>query len=74
MTVNEAAAILSDMYRRAPPDQKVVQIHLFGIKYADAIRNMSLAEIITRAEIPATYKTEINKGRNLAKFVKVISE
>lgn len=71
MTIEEAAAVLSDMYLRAAPNEKVIQIHLFGIKYADAIQNMSPSDIAVRANLPKSYGTEINKGRNLARFVRV---
>ena len=72
MTIDEAAAILSRMYRHAQPDEKVVQIHLFGIRHADDIQNMSASEIAIRAGIPRSYGTEISKGRRLAKFVRAI--
>jgi hypothetical protein len=69
MTVDDAAKILSKMYLQAEPKEKVVQIHLFGIKFAEQIKHMSPAEIAVRADLPKTYGTEINKARNLARYV-----
>ncbi len=72
MELTEAANILRGMYVWAPDGEKVVQIHLFGIKYAREIESMSLAELVAQAGLPDSYKTEVNKGKNLAPFVKVI--
>lgn len=70
MTIDEAARILADMYRKgSASNEKAVQIHLFGIKYADQIEGMSLPDLAGRAGIPETYKTELRKGMNLAKYV-----
>jgi len=59
------------MYEEALPKEKVVSIHLFAIKYADEIRDMSAKDIVVGAELPESYKTEIRKGINLAKYVEV---
>jgi hypothetical protein len=52
--------------------EQTTQVHLFGIKFAREISNMSLAEIVGRAGIAEPYKTEIRKGIKLAKYVRVI--
>ena len=61
------------MYQDAPPKEKALSIHLFGIKYADQIRDMSAKDIAVGAGLPESYKTEIRKGINLAKYVEVKS-
>ena len=71
MDVAEAAEILRTMYREAPKDETVVQIHLFGIKYARELQGLSLRDIVAQAGLSHTYATEINKARNLAKYVTV---
>ena len=73
MRIDEASRILAGMYREAPDGEKVVAIHLFGIKYADEIRDLSLKDIVAGAELPKSYPTEIRKGINLAKYVEVRS-
>ncbi|MET3891599.1 hypothetical protein ABIE41_002675 [Bosea sp. OAE506] len=73
MTIEQAAAILARMYGGAGLDEKVVQIHLFGIKYAEDIQHMSAREIAERADIPKSYATEINKGKRLARFVRALA-
>jgi len=73
MQINEASRILADMYAKAEPKEKSVTIHLFGIKYADQIKEMSAREIVVGAGLPESYKTEIRKGINLAKYVEVRS-
>lgn len=59
------------MYAKAETKEKAVSIHLFGIKYADQIREMSAKEIVVGAGLPESYKTEIRKGINLTKYVEV---
>lgn len=71
MKIEEAARLLRDMYNTAPPGEKAVSIHLFGIKYADEIRSMSPEEVAARAEVPVSYGTEIRKAINLAKYVEL---
>jgi hypothetical protein len=71
MQIKEASKILAEMYAKAAKKEKAVSIHLFGIKYADQIRDMSAKEIVVGAGLPESYKTEIRKGINLAKYVEV---
>ncbi len=74
MTTEEAIRILSDMYSQAPYGETALQVHLFGIKYADQLKGLDLHHIAERATGYRTYGTEINKGRNLAKYVKLKDE
>lgn len=59
------------MLAAAPEGEKVVHIHLFGIRYADALDGLPLKEICIRAGEPESYGTEINKGMRLARFVEI---
>lgn len=71
MTIDEAARRLADMYQKgAAQKEQVTHIHLFAITYADEITGMSLPEILARAGLPDSYKTELRKGINLAKYVR----
>ena len=71
MTVGEAALELKKSYERGKRrGQTALHIHLFGIKYADDLRSLSIREVVNRAGIP-DYAAEINKGRNLAKYVQI---
>ena len=71
MKIDQASKKLAQMYKDALLNKKVVSVHLFGIKYADEIRDMSVKDIVIGAELPESYKTEIRKGINLAKYVEV---
>ena len=74
MTPNELAKKLSDMYAMgAKYGETATMVHLFGIKYAAQIEKcgVSPANIASMAQIPVTYGTEINKGKNLSKYVRV---
>lgn len=72
MQIDQASKILAQMYAHgASCNEKALSIHMFGIKYADQIRDMSIKEIVIGADIPESYKTEIRKGINLAKYVEV---
>ncbi len=73
MRIEEASKILARMYREARYGEKVLSIHLFGIKYADEIRDMSVNDIVAGAELKYSYRTEIRNGINLAKYVEVKS-
>lgn len=74
MTTEEAIRILSDMYHHAPEGEMALQVHLFGIKYADQLEGLPLQEIGERATGRLGYHAEINKGRNLARYVKLKDE
>jgi len=72
MELKELGKKLSDMYHNAPSGDKVAMIHLFGIKYANEIKQykFSKKDITKQANIHASYITEIMKGVKLAKYVR----
>ena len=65
----ELANLLKRAVRNAPRRQIVVSIHLFGIRYAEALRWVSLPALVEAAGISPSYATEIRKGMNLSDFV-----
>ena len=69
MTTRELAKILRENYTRPPSGRKTVEIHLFGIRFAQQLRQVSILEVVEASGIPATYATEIAKGVALAEFV-----
>jgi len=71
MTLNELGTKLSEMYNDAPKGDAVAMIHLFGIKYANEIKqsDYSKKDIIEQSEISASYLTELTKGVKLAEYV-----
>ena len=72
MTPQELADILSRMYREAPEGEATTMIHLFGVRYANEIRNCgaSVAEIVRLSALShTTYATEVSKGVKLARYV-----
>lgn len=73
MTKQDLAQKLKDMYFNAPQGEKVSMIHLFGIKYAEEIKECkaSTKEIAKAAEINESYGTEISKGVKLGHYVNV---
>lgn len=66
-------ATLHRMYAGASNNEKVIMIHLFGIKYGNIIeRNkLSIKDILVYANMPASYYVEIRKGIRLSKYVVV---
>ena len=70
MTIEEAAKLLRKMYDEAPSGEKATSIHLFGIRYAREIDSMSPKELVERADLRPSYRTEIRKMVKLAKYVK----
>ncbi len=71
MKIDQASKILAKMYANAAKGRKAASIHLFGIQYAEQIKNMSARDIVIGADLPESYKTEIRKGINLAEYVQV---
>jgi len=73
MNGNELSEKLREMYRGASQGDAVVMVHLFGIKYANEIRESGASpkEIVLAAGMSESYGVEVNKGINLAKFVQV---
>ncbi len=74
MTKIELGEILNKMYFNSKSGETVCMIHLFGIKYADDIRESgaTFKEIAKIAKIQPSYATEISKGAKLAKYVKEV--
>ena len=52
MTVEELAAKLKCVHKNAPEGKKAVRVHLFGIKYAAELADISIKELATLAGIP----------------------
>ena len=71
MDIEQLAYELRQMYDTAPRGEQVTHIQLFGIKYAVELARFAPASVAERAGIGRSYGTEINKGRNLAKYVKL---
>lgn len=71
MTEKELSNILADMYNNAVKGESVSMIHLFGIKYADEIKEHGVREIVERSGLNSSYATEVSKGMKLAKYVTV---
>lgn len=71
LTTENLGSILKEKFDNAENGESVSSIHLFGIEYGKLIRrkNLSIDEIITESGINNSYKTELNKGIKLSKFV-----
>lgn len=71
MTINELGIKLNEMYNNAPKGDAVAMIHLFGIRYANEIKqsNYSKKDIIEQSGISSSYLTELTKGVKLAEYV-----
>lgn len=69
MTTEELTRALRDAVLGAEDGNKVVAIHLFGIRYAEALDGRNLTELVDRAGLGKSWVTEIRKGVRLAEFV-----
>ena len=71
MTLIELGTKLGEMYNNAPKGDSTAMIHLFGIKYANEIKQSeySIKDIIKQSGISASYFAELNKGVKLANYV-----
>ena len=57
------------MYNGAHDGEKVVQIHLFGIKYAEDLADLDIKAVVKVAGLSEPYGTEVRKGMKLARYV-----
>lgn len=79
MDIHEAARALRNMNRKAPTDQKTISLILFGIKYANEIRSLSMTELQNIAQIPkidgsgprVSISVEVNQGIAMSQYVKL---
>ena len=71
MGLQELADRLRKAYHDAPPREKAVRIHLFGIKYAADLTGRSIPTIVKLADVPENWASEIRKGIALAKYVEL---
>lgn len=75
MTVDEAARRLRDLYDAGTAHRKqAAAVHLFAIRYADDLTRLPIPLVLHRAGLPASYRTEIAKGINLAEYVQVVRD
>lgn len=61
-SIEELGAILSEMYNLS--ENKTTSIHMFGLKYAEAIKNSgaSVVDIVKASNVSDSYHTEVSKG------------
>ncbi len=73
MTENELGTTLAEMYNTALKNEKVVHIHLFGIKYGDVIlsNKYNIKNIIKASNLPESYSTELSKSVKLSNYVSI---
>ena len=73
MTKQNLAKELDDMYSNAPKGDSTTMIRLFGIKFAEELKecDCSMSEIAKLANIGENYHAEISKGIRLSKYVKL---
>ena|SRR5690554_2283087 len=62
---------LKHMYYNAPKGNQMAMIHLFAIKNAEKLKNVSVKDVVMSATGKQSFMTEINKGTNLAEFVEI---
>lgn len=75
MTREDLVKKLHDLYFNANDTETAVMIHLFGIKYAEDLKDHGpLKRIAQDAGIPVSYATEISKGIKLSQFVEITSK
>ncbi|GGD32858.1 hypothetical protein GCM10012288_03470 [Malaciobacter pacificus] len=69
----ELSIILNKMIESAKKGEIYVQYHLFGIKYADIIKesNLSIENIVKNAGTQKSLASEIRKGTKLSKYVEI---
>ena len=70
--MSDLATALREFCRSAGQGNKVVAIHLFGIRNAAALDGKDLHDLAERAGIGRSFGTELRKGVRLADYVEII--
>ena len=75
MTTIELGKKLRELYD-TPGANKVAMIHLFGILYANELDHPghNINEILKAADMYESYRSEITKGKRLARYVRLKDE
>ncbi len=70
LSIEDLGNILKDSYNSAGENQKVVTIHVFGIKFGKLIlkKGYKINEIISNAGLNSSYATEVSKGIGIYKY------
>ena len=71
MTSEQLAAELRKSVEKAGYGERVVAIHLFGIRFSKDLKRRNTKEIAALAGLPESYGTEISKGAKLGSFVTI---
>lgn len=73
MSEEKLSFLLRDRYENARRNEATLQIHLFGIEYADEIRksNYPVTKIVEKAGIGKGYASELSKGMKLSEYVRI---
>jgi len=58
----------------APAGDKVLTIHLFGIREVRCLQGVNLRELAECAGIGASFGTELRKGMRLAERVRIVRD
>jgi hypothetical protein len=67
--MNDLTEELRAALQAAPRGDRVVSIHLFGIRHAECLKGVNLGELAERAGAGASFGTELRKGVRLADHV-----
>ncbi|WP_425589490.1 HTH-like domain-containing protein [Qipengyuania sp. DGS2-2] len=70
MQIEDLATLLSERVANAATGERVTQIHLFGIEYAEEIGDAA-TRVVQASDIDDSYATEVRKGMRLAKYVRL---
>ena len=57
------------MYFNALKGESATMIHLFGIRYTNELYKYNIKDIVIAPGLHESYKTEVRRGINLAKYV-----
>jgi hypothetical protein len=67
--MNDIVEALRKAVEAAPKGNKVVTIHLFGIRHAERLDGMNVHDLAERAGLGKSFGTELRKGVRLAEHV-----
>ena len=74
MNIDVLSEMLKTMYESAPEENRILNIHIFGIRYGKKIlaEGYSIDEIMEKADLEISLKDRLIEGINLSDHAEIV--
>ena len=75
MNIDVLSEMLKTMYESAPKENKILNIHIFGIRYGKKIleEEYSVDEIMEKSGLDSSLKDRLVEGINLSDYAEIVN-